>query len=231
MVRSFGIVENKLRETEFFLDLLRNTQPPSFEADCFFSAFVSASRSVTFSLQATLNKVESFEAWYATAQQKLKTDPLAPLFVEIRNEVVHVGDNPINRVTFEHLAEHLARQLDGQKSHVLILPDSSEPAGSKLVDAVAVSTMYFESLVDIVFDCYDQFRMVVDPQWYFTQQNFSASGRTIRDAIVELGFPENWVDGIPPDNAWRAIRSQQPRCLINDIFERYLGKMIVAPDT
>ena len=185
---------------------------------------------MTFSLQATLKKVAGFDAWYSTAQQRLKTDPLAPLFVEIRNEVVHVGDNPINRVSFEHLAEHLSQQMNGQNPHVLVLPDSSLPTGSKLGDAVSVSTDYFESLVDVVFDCYDQIRTVVDPQWYYTEQNFAASGRTIRDAIVELGFPADWVDDIPVDDAWKAIQSQQTSCLINDIFDRYLGKTIPSPD-
>jgi hypothetical protein len=229
MARSFGIVENKLREAEFFLDLLRDTTPPCFEADCYFSAFVSASRSVTFSLQATLKKVPGFDAWYSTAQQKLKNDRLAPLFVEIRNEVVHVGDNPINRVSFEHLKEHLSQQMNGRNPHVLVLPDSNSPSGSKLVDAVAVSTDFFESLVDVVFDCYAQFRTVVDPQWYFTEENFAASGRTLRDAIVELGFPENWFDGLRTDDAWRTIQHQQSSCLINDMFDRHLGKTIQSP--
>jgi len=230
VARSFGIVENKLRESKFFLNMLETSVPPSFEADCYFSAFVSACRSVTFALQASLKGMPNFDVWYAVAQQSLKTDPLAPLFLEFRNEVVHIGENPINRVSLDHLAEHLSRQFNGQHSHVLVLP-GSDSDNSQLVDAVVTSNAYFTSLVGIIYDCYDNFRTVVDPQWYFTEENFISSGRTIRDAVVELGFPETWCDAVPSEDAWKAIRSQQTSCLVNDIFEEYLGKTIPTPDS
>src|SRR5438093_1558527 len=123
MASSFGVVEDKLREAEFFLDQLRNTSRLSFEADCFFSAFVSATRSVTFAMQASLKGVPGFKDWYDSAQKQLKTDPLAPFIVEIRNEVVHSGANPLNRVSLDHLREDLARQLYGdRRGHVLVIP-------------------------------------------------------------------------------------------------------------
>lgn len=91
MSSSFGVVEDKLREAEFFLAQLRGTSRVSFEANCYLSAFVSATRSVTFAIQASLKGVPGFKDWYESAQKQLKTDPLAPFFVEIRNEVVHKG--------------------------------------------------------------------------------------------------------------------------------------------
>jgi hypothetical protein len=75
MASSFGVVEDKLREAEFFLAQLSKTSRLSFEADCFFSAFVSATRSVTFAMQASLKGVPGFKEWYDIAQKKLKTDP------------------------------------------------------------------------------------------------------------------------------------------------------------
>jgi hypothetical protein len=115
MASSFGVVEDKLREAEFFLSQLRDTSRLSFEAHCYFSAFVSAARSVTFAMQGSLKGVPGFKDWYDSAQKQLKTDPLAPFFVEIRNQVVHTGTNPLNRVSPDRLRDDLARQLHGDR--------------------------------------------------------------------------------------------------------------------
>ena len=232
MAYSFGVVEDKLRETEFFLDQLRQTSRFSFESKCYFSAFVSAARSVTFAMQASLNGVSGFDEWYGGAREQLKTDPLAPFFVEIRNEVVHKGANPLNQVSFEHLRQYLARQLQlRDRSHVLVLPGVRCSDTTVLADAIQACTTYFVSLVSIVYDCYCKFRTVVDPQWYLTEENFSAMNRTLEHAVVELGFPPSWVAFAPSESAaWKALRQQQPTCQINDIFEKYLGKTIPDPD-
>ena len=97
MARSFGIVEEKLREADFFLNQLCRSSNLSFEARCFFSAFVSAARSVTLTMQASLKGVRDFDQWYEEIRSKLKTDRLAPHFVEIRNDIVHIGINPLNQ--------------------------------------------------------------------------------------------------------------------------------------
>lgn len=232
MAHSFGVVEDKLREAEFFLNELRRTSRHSFKAMCFFSAFVSAVRSVTLAMQASLKGVPGFAQWYEDARERLKTDPLAPFFIEIRNEVVHTGINPLDQVTLDHLREYLARQLYlRDRSHVLVLPGPRISDTTILVDAVHACTSYFVSLVSTVYDCYAQFKTVVDPRWYFTEENFSAMNRSLEDAVAELGFPPKWATSMPqgPD-AWKTLRVQQPACQANNLFERYLGRIIPDPD-
>jgi hypothetical protein len=222
MASSFGVVEDKLREAEFFLSKLRDASHMSFEANCYFSAFVSSARSVTFAMQASLKGVPGFEDWYDGAQKRLKTDPLAPFFVEIRNEVVHTGANPLNRVSLDHLHEDLARQLRGDRRHVIVLPNAQLRNSTNLVDAVEACERYFTSLVSVVYECYLAFKSIVDARWHFTEANFRSLTKSFEDALVELGFPPTWAEGIPigPD-AWRALRSQQPPCLVNDLFDRF----------
>lgn len=235
MAQSFGIVEDKLHEADFFLEKLRSSQRLTVDARCYFSAFVSAARSVTLALQATMRGVPDFEAWYEGARDKLKADPLAPFFVEIRNDIVHTGLNPLNQVGLEHLLEHLrddlSRQMAGWRTHTLVLPDVRSKGATVLADAVEASTSYFTSLVDIVFACYERFICVVDPKWYFTHANFVAMGRTLEDALRELGFPPDWISCAPADDqAWRVLRSQQPGNQLNDLFEKYVGRQIPGPD-
>src|SRR4249919_3195553 len=79
MSRSFGLVDYKVCESEYFLEQLhRFQQKPSFKEIQFVaSAFVSATRSVTFAMQSVLSHHDCFEAWYAPRQKLLKDDPLA----------------------------------------------------------------------------------------------------------------------------------------------------------
>lgn len=232
MAYSFGVVEEKLQEAEFFLHHLRQSATHSIDARFFFSAFVSAARSVTLAMQASLHTVAGFDEWYKGVQQMLKADLLAPYFVEIRNDVIHKGINPLNQVTVEHLQEHLSMQFrQRDRSHVLLVPSLGESDATVLADADTACSSYLKSLVAVVFECYSRFRTVVDPQWYFTEENFVVMGRTLRDAVVELGFPAEWADCAPDGQAaWRVLRRQQPPCAINDLFDHYLGKTILSPD-
>jgi hypothetical protein len=231
MASSFGVVEDKLREADFFLSKLRHSERLSFESDCYFSAFVTAARSVTDAMRVSLKGMPGFKAWFDEVLKRLKTDPLAPFFVEIRNEVVHEGINPLNRVSLEHLRTSLSQQIRGEQGHVLVLPDAQRRDSTVLVNAIDACEQYFSSLVDVVFECYVAFKTVVDPRWYFTEANFSSRGKSFEDALVELGFPPMWSAGVSiGSDYWRVLRSQQPPCLINDLFDKYLGKTIPDPD-
>jgi hypothetical protein len=233
MSQSFGIAEEKLREAEFFLDELCKTKRLSFQARCFFSAFASAARSVTLALQATMSDVDGFSDWYEQAQARLKLDPLARFFVEIRNDSIHKGLNPLDRVTMEHLREDLSLQLRRRApSHVVVLPDQRAENGTVLADADQISSEYFKSLVAVVLDCYERFRSVVDPRWHLTRDNFQAMNKSFEDAVEELGFPRIWASFVSNETeGWRMLRSQQPACLVNDIFLRYAGRSIPDPDS
>ena len=233
MAHSFGLVEEKLREAEFFLEQFGATGPLNAEAPYYFSAFVSACRSVTFALQASLNGVSGFDPWYESVRDQLKTDPLAPYFHEVRNGVVHTGINPLNQVGVEHLHEYLSRQLsDSNRAHVLVVPSPYGTGSGDLVEAILASTNYFKSLVGIVFACYRRFLTIVDARWYFTEAHFRSMGKTLGDALAELGFPPGWLKGVPggEGEAWRVLWSQQSPCQINDLFEKHLGQRITDPE-
>jgi hypothetical protein len=231
MASSFGVVENKLREAEFFLRRLRGTRHLSFEADCYFSAFVTASRSVTDAMRVSLAGVPGFDDWFDQLRGRLKRDTLAPYFVDIRNDLVHEGASPLNRVPQEHLREDLVRQLGGDRRHVLVLPAGSPPEVTVLADAVQVCEQLFATIVGAVFECYQRFLMMVDPRWYFTEASFVARGLGLEDALAELGLPPSWSAASPTESeAWRALRAQQPTCALNDLFDKHLGRVIPDPD-
>jgi len=205
----------------------------SFEARFYFSAFVSAARSVTWAIQASLSHVNGFETWYSTVQQRLQDDALSRFFVQTRNMVQKRGHNPFGQVGLSHLAAHLERQMRCDHRPVLMIPDPSAPNEVVLSDAIAACTKYFTDLVTVVWDCYEKYRTVVDERWYFTQEHFEQMHKSIEDALEELGFPRTWLAALPGHgdaDAWRVIRSQAAGCGINHVFQRYIGREIRGPD-
>lgn len=231
MAYCFGVVEEKLQEAEFFLGLLGGAARHSFAGRCYFSAFVSAARSVTFALQFSMNGIDGFAEWYASAQEVLRADPLAPHFVEIRNDLQKKGLNCLDEVPVSHLPEHLLQQFTGEsRAPVLLVPSGGRGSSPMLTDALEASRSYFRLLVSLVFDAYVGFKTSVDPRWYYTQAHFEALHQTLEDALAELGVPPDWTAGAPrPADAWRALRAQQPPCALNEVFERHPGKRVVDP--
>lgn len=110
MSKTFGLVDEKLAEADFFLEKLAESGLNFFEVRCYFSAFVSSARSVTFALQFVMSDVAGFEEWYSGKQQNLKDDLNAKFFHTARNESQHTGINPVSGGSLKHLPT-------GVKSH------------------------------------------------------------------------------------------------------------------
>jgi hypothetical protein len=96
MSRSFGLVDEKLAEANFFLEKLAGAGTNFFETRCYFSAFVAAARSVTFSLQAVMADIDGFRDWYADKQDTLRMDELPRFFHIARTQLQHLGISPVN---------------------------------------------------------------------------------------------------------------------------------------
>jgi len=98
-MRSFGIVDDKVKEAEFFLTQLTGCNN-FFEARCYSVAFAAATRSITFALQASLRDLPGFSHWYAAKQTQLKADSLARFFHDFRRVSHHIGEHVIGGGTF-----------------------------------------------------------------------------------------------------------------------------------
>ena len=96
MARSAHLIDTKAFEADFFLEKLASSGTDFFAARCYFSAFVSACRSITFAMQAALAGVQGFAEWYFEKQHFLRNTPTARFFVEVRNESQKIGHTPLN---------------------------------------------------------------------------------------------------------------------------------------
>jgi len=227
MNRSISIVEYKVQQAEFFLGNLASVGFDLFAAGCFADSFAWSARSITLAMQAVMGEVDGFSTWYLSRQEALKQDPLARFFLEFRNVSSHIGDTVVrsgaSRKTSEGQSAISLYFLPIQD--IKVVPDE---------DVLTACTLHFRSLLQIVFDSMVEFKYAFDDRWYFTVENFDRMGKSLGDAMAELGFPPTWLDvagEFNEDIKWRTLRKTQTiGCQLNGEFRRYLGKVVLGPD-
>lgn len=72
-------MDGNVAEADFLLDKLGKFGFHLFAARCHFNAFVIASRSIAFSLQAVMSDIDGFSHWYQDQQDVLKGSELGRL--------------------------------------------------------------------------------------------------------------------------------------------------------
>ena len=221
MPRSFQIVEDKIEEAEFFLNKVRLEIPGlNFQVINFYlSAFFSASRSITFCLQASLRDVEGFNYWYQKQQEKLRENNLAQFFLSARNFSQKVGYSPIS-------GGMVNRDDNGCRQTKLYFQLMDIDGKNKIpeTDILTACEIYFKQLLEIIVGCFASFGRVIDSDQYYTIENMSTTDLTIEDLEIELGFPKGWTDvkGFSLEDRVRLIRDHVPKNDIDWIFIKYL---------
>jgi hypothetical protein len=218
-MRSFGLVDEKLAEADFFLDRLAEVCTDFFAAQCYFSAFASAARSVTFALQACLADCPGFPEWYTRKQQSLKSDPLARFFHRVRTESQHLGITHIRGGSMRAGSEGSPRTVFFFQG--LFDRDQADLPED---DVLSASTNHMKTLVGLIYECYDVFGPVIDPEQHYTMANLRRMGKSVRDIEQELGYPEDWTAGLDDEIRLRLLAERQPGTEIDHIFEKHLGK-------
>jgi len=184
--RGFYLVVDKVAETDFFLEQLKTHVEYSQEFGYYFSAFVSAARSITFSLQAVMSHYPEFQEWYPKRQEKLKQSELARFFVEIRNHIQKIGGIPISHSGFMQDGLIYASRVFLPTSDLKKVPEG---------EVIELCYKYFFEVLCVIGECYRDFDIYTDPRVIFTPQGLNKIGWTIEDLEETLGFPRGWTDG------------------------------------
>lgn len=224
MSRSFGIVDYKVQEAEYFLLMMERVgRKLDFRGvqHCA-SAFVSAARSITFAMQSSLKGLPAFDTWYSVHQARLRADPLARFFHEFRTLTQHIGDNVVGGGSSGKKGEYLYWFVSHPD-----LPNVPEQ------DVVTACKCYFVLVLQLVYECYIDFGTVVDGQQHFTAGHYASIGKTVEDAEEALGWPRGYTDIGGPDvlpYRWELIRRNADGCNIEEQFDRWLEKTLPRPD-
>ncbi len=218
MKHTFDTVDQKVAEVEFFLARMSEIHFDPFAFNCYFSAYLSAARTVTLALQQ-FKHIAGFEEWYQAHRQRLATDAIAKFFLDTRNDHVHGGPYPISGGSISR----------GRARYNL---QSSDKSSEIIHDAVSAARDHFLLLLEIVYDAYVKLGVHIDPQQYYTKEHLRSVGRTIDEAEVEVC---GWIctsliaEGFDDDDRWHELRSRVGGCSINHLFYSYLGKPTPQP--
>lgn len=219
MRRSADLIDAKVFEADFFLDKLATAGTDFFALRCYFSAFVSSARSITFAMQAVLSDVSGFGEWYGEKQRLLRESPSARFFLEVRNETQKIGHTPVNSGASKWRSDgppvtsfYFTGGFDGDAA---IVPRS---------DVVTACREHLKRLVELVYECYERFD-VMSPLSFFSVPNLIACKFSIEDMEEALGMPRGWTDlpGASVEERHRVLREQFPDTAIDRVFLRYLG--------
>ena len=216
---NFEAVNEKVAEVEFFLQKMAATGLDMFSFRCYLSAFLSAARTTTLSLQR-FGHIEGFEDWYESHRSWLKDDPVARFLLELRNNHLHGGPSPATR-SHHHRDTHLYYF----SPHVI-------PSGLDLSDVVTVCRGHLVRLLRIVHDAYVVLGPAIDYHQYYTREHFATLGQTIDDAEIEFyGFVRSGLveDGLTEDDRWHELRGRFVDSGIQALFYSYLGKLTPQP--
>lgn len=187
------IVSQKVGEADFFLEELKQAHPYEPKFNYVFSAFVSALRSVTFTLQYVMTKYPNFEEWYRIRQDKLKGSKLAKAFVVFRNQAQKTGIIPIapERSLYEGIFYETTQFYIPSNSEIKEIPDGS---------VIELSEKCLIEVLTVVAECYKDFDIYIDPRVLFTERAMKGLNWTVEDIEEFVGFPRGYTDIDYQDN-------------------------------
>jgi hypothetical protein len=145
MARSISIVENKVRQSHFFLERMAKAGDVFFAAPCYFDAFAHFARGITFSMQAVISEIPGFSEWYRSRSSGLNKDPVARFFNRYRAVSTHIGDNVVRIGDFKK--DNRGRRV----TKYYFMPVQDLPEVPEL-DVQTVCFDHFKELLEIVFE-------------------------------------------------------------------------------
>ena len=193
MERPVDLIEWKVAEAEYFLDQMENCGFNNFEFQCNLSAFLSASRSVTFTLQAVMRHIPGFDEWYESARVALVNNALARFFVELRNRATKTGDLGI-------IGGSATGEADEIKFGHIFHPElvASLPTEIRDMNIEEMARQYMGLLVRLVSDW---------ERWFYNSAGPGAPPNTDNMSPEELeealGFPAGWTNDVGLSNKER----------------------------
>lgn len=225
-LRTFGNVDNKLEEADFFLERISSKETGWYEVRFFFSAFVSSCRSVSFSMQASLKGLENFDEWYDQRRSELRENSLARFFLECRNENQKVGSNQIMGGAMRNggLLFFFGPLEDEQK---IVTPT---------IDVVSACEEYMKLMCELVDRAYQDFGLAIDPDQIYTPEGLQTLELTLEDVEAELGFPRGYTDIEWPnedkfEQRLSLLARNIPRSSVKPLLRKFLKRKLTYRDS
>ncbi|MCC5965748.1 MAG: hypothetical protein JJU24_06390 [Natronohydrobacter sp.] len=223
-MRTFDHVDNKLFESDFFLQKMEEEDFNMFAMRCYFSAFVSSTRSVTFAIQASMKGTEGFPEWYEIIRQKLRDDQLARFFHECRTDDQKLGFNHVVGGVFDGRTPRFWFG-EPERGRYKFLPE---------IDVLSACRKYMVKMCEIVDSAYERFGIEIDPDQRYTPAGLKKVGMSIEDLEDYLGFPRLYSKVSEDSEEELELRLASlvrgvPRSAVKPLLMRYLDRPLNYP--
>lgn len=154
-----NLICETLKEADFFLEKMTSSSRRADELNYYFSAFVSAARSVTFVIQYVGSAIKGFDKWYSNIQERLKNDIVSKYLLEARNESQKTGAQPISYSKVIRLPSG-----EGRPVYFFSYVGSTPRAEVPSLDVLSECQQQMKNLASIVSEFLDKFESKVwDP--------------------------------------------------------------------
>lgn len=209
------IVEEKIFEADFFLEKLKDCKGTQLrEARFNLSAFITAARSVTFTLQKSLSGVDGFDAWYEQQRERMKNNKLSSFFLNARNLAQKVGHYHIN-----------GSSIEGGKNEFLFIDFTKSYDYIPEEDIVTAAQKHLTFLTEIIYDCFKKFGDIIDPDKYYSKEALGKRGQTVKDVELEVWGYTKWTGmGMSEDESLHYILQHMVKSPMDELFIKYLRK-------
>lgn len=223
-MRTFDHVDNKVSEADFFIEKMEALDFNWFAMRCYFSAFVSSSRSVTFAMQASMNGVDGFQEWYAKIQVELRENSIARFFHNCRTDDQKIG--------FNQIVGGIAR--NGKMIYRFGEPDPGRYEYIPESDVLTTCKIHMTTVCGVVDRAYSDFGLEIDPDQRFTPSGMAKLGLSLEDLEESLGFPRGYTDiewAGEDKNLLRLehLRKEIPGSGVKLLLSKYLGRELTYP--
>ena len=177
--------ELKVRQSEFFLAMLRQNLHNEVAVTYHLEALLAALREVTYAMQKECKGRPGFDAWYAAKQQEMKEHERLKLLHRLRNKAVHETLEPPN---VEFVLEH--RVHAGDRHAQALVFESFTIDGLKVDAPVALLEEAVGFMRTLVVEAKERLFLQVPAD---AQKSVSFRARVLRE-----GPNGTWRDGGPP---------------------------------
>lgn len=208
-------IADKLKEADFFLEKMKGANRQLDELNYYFSAFVSAARSVTFVMQYVASELDGFEEWYGAVQAELRQNKLAKFMLEARNEHQKKGVQPISRGEVVTLADGSEQLL-----HFFDYLGIEPPAEVPRLDALTVCAIHMGTTTNLVDRFFRQFESQIHRPDEDVTRSLSWMG-VVTDNLVSQGYPRELFDQAALVSAVEAHAAITPLEKIADLIDKH----------
>jgi hypothetical protein len=208
MRKPFWLIGGRLREADFFLDMVRAAQSLD-HARHFYSAFLAAAIAVRDAIDRTLRGAAHFDTWWKAKKATLEAAPAFDRCRKLRNRIQHEGLNQLAGWSRSHLGE------------VSVFLAAEAPEQLLGDDAVAVGKSLMTVLTQLAAEAYGQFWTSLDLSEGYSLAELARNGGTLEQIEAEFGLPARWSGD---DNASEDVRLERLKVYSRTATEPLLRK-------